>query len=107
MLNNRSPPAGAYWEYLVAYQLVADAIPNHRDYYDRIEASRSQMHRDFVQLTKVCAASLKGRVHVLIASRTLGRTKRGSYASKTSLSMIIREMVLDNKLPRCQLVQTL
>lgn len=52
MLNNRSPVAGAYWEYLVAYSVVADAIPRHREYYDKIEVSRGQMHRDFSQLAK-------------------------------------------------------
>ncbi|KAI4606876.1 hypothetical protein J4E81_010038 [Alternaria sp. BMP 2799] len=51
MLNNRSP-AGAYWEYIVAYQIVAELIPTHRDYYDKINGSRSQIHRDFNELMK-------------------------------------------------------
>ncbi|KAF1829158.1 cysteine proteinase [Decorospora gaudefroyi] len=51
MLNNRAP-AGAYWEYMVAYQIIVDLIPAHRDYYDKINGSRSQTHRDFTQLLK-------------------------------------------------------
>jgi ubiquitin carboxyl-terminal hydrolase 8 len=50
-LNSRSP-AGAYWEYLVAYHIVADVIPGHPEYYDRIDRSRGQMHRDFAELVK-------------------------------------------------------
>jgi ubiquitin carboxyl-terminal hydrolase 8 len=50
--NRSASPASAYWEYLVAYQLVADVLPRHKDYYDKIDQSRSQMHRDFVQLAK-------------------------------------------------------
>jgi ubiquitin carboxyl-terminal hydrolase 8 len=56
MLNNRSP-AGAYWEYIVAYQIVAELIPTHRDYYDKISGSRSQIHRDFNDLMKEIKAS--------------------------------------------------
>ncbi|KAL6172964.1 ubiquitin-specific protease doa4 [Exserohilum turcicum] len=51
MLNDRIP-AGAYWEYMVAYQIVVDLIPAHRDYYDKINASRSQAYRDFNDLVK-------------------------------------------------------
>jgi ubiquitin carboxyl-terminal hydrolase 8 len=52
MLNNRSPIAGPYWEYLVAFQIIVDLIPRHRDYYDQIKGSRSQTHRDFQELLR-------------------------------------------------------
>ncbi|KAF2638640.1 cysteine proteinase [Massarina eburnea CBS 473.64] len=52
MLANRSPPAGAYWAYIVAYSLVVVEIPKHRDYYDKICNTRGQMYRDFTQLLK-------------------------------------------------------
>ncbi|PSN75185.1 cysteine proteinase [Corynespora cassiicola Philippines] len=51
-LSNRAPAPAAYWEFLVAYQLVVDAIPRHPDYYDKIDQSRSHMHRDFKELLK-------------------------------------------------------
>lgn len=57
MLNNRGPIAGAYWEYLVAYQIIVDLIPRHRDYYDQVEGSRSQTHRDFRELLKEIKSS--------------------------------------------------
>lgn len=52
-LESRNSLAAAYWEYLVAYQLIVDAIPRHRDYYDKIVQSRSQLHRDYKLLIKV------------------------------------------------------
>lgn len=52
LLSNRSPIAGAYWAYIVAYQIVVDLIPRHPDYYERIENSRSQTHREFRDLVK-------------------------------------------------------
>lgn len=52
-LESRSSPAGAYWEYMVAYQIVVEALPGHRDYYDKIDRNRGQLHRDFNQLAKV------------------------------------------------------
>ncbi|KAH4070288.1 hypothetical protein HBH98_188040 [Parastagonospora nodorum] len=52
LLSSRSPIAGAYWEYLVAYQILVELIPRHRDYYDQIESSRSQTHREFRDLVK-------------------------------------------------------
>jgi ubiquitin carboxyl-terminal hydrolase 8 len=51
MLNTRAPVA-AYWEYLVAFTLVVDTIPRHREFYDKVEGSRSQAHRDFGDLVK-------------------------------------------------------
>jgi ubiquitin carboxyl-terminal hydrolase 8 len=50
--NRGRNPAAAYWSYLVAYTLVADAIPNHRDYYDKINQSRSGLHREWKELNK-------------------------------------------------------
>jgi ubiquitin carboxyl-terminal hydrolase 8 len=50
--NRGTNPAAAYWSYLVAYTLVADAIPNHRDYYDKINQSRSGLHREWKELRK-------------------------------------------------------
>jgi ubiquitin carboxyl-terminal hydrolase 8 len=51
MLNNRVP-AGAYWEYMVAYELVVNMIPTHRDYLDKIKGGRSQSYREFNDLVK-------------------------------------------------------
>lgn len=56
MLGTRSP-AGAYWEYLIAYQIVVDLIPRHADYYEKIDTSRNQMHRDFKELLKEVKSS--------------------------------------------------
>jgi ubiquitin carboxyl-terminal hydrolase 8 len=36
----------------VAYQIVVDAIPRHPDYYDKIDQSRSQLHREYKELLK-------------------------------------------------------
>ena len=53
-INGRhASPAAAFWEYLVAYKLVAEAIPAHKDYIDRVETTRGQLHRDFNQVLKV------------------------------------------------------
>jgi hypothetical protein len=52
-LDTRKNLAAAYWEYLVAYHISVDAIPSHPDYYDKINQSRSQLHRDYRDLTKV------------------------------------------------------
>lgn len=54
-LGSRDPPAAAYWEYLVAYFIVVEAIPAHRDFHDKINTSRSQLHREYFQLVKACA----------------------------------------------------
>ncbi|KZM24157.1 ubiquitinyl hydrolase [Ascochyta rabiei] len=43
MLGNRSPVAGTYWEYLVAYQIIA--------------GSRNQTHRDYNTLLKEIASA--------------------------------------------------
>ncbi|KAL5117314.1 ubiquitin-specific protease doa4 [Pleosporales sp. CAS-2024a] len=51
MLATRSPPAGAYWEYLVAYQIVVDLVPRHRDYLDHMQR-RSHAHAAFRALLK-------------------------------------------------------
>lgn len=51
-LDARKNLAAAYWEYTVAYLLVHDAIPTHKDYIDRIDTSRSQLQRDYRELFK-------------------------------------------------------
>ncbi|KAF1997313.1 cysteine proteinase [Amniculicola lignicola CBS 123094] len=48
-LNARNP-AGAWWAYLLAFQIVVTAIPRHPDFIDRIDKSRGGMYRDFKQL---------------------------------------------------------
>lgn len=45
-------PAAAYWDYLVAYEIVVNSMPRHPDYYDRITTSRSHMHREYNELLK-------------------------------------------------------
>lgn len=52
-LKGRQSPAAAFWEYLVAYKIVVDVIPRHRDYIDRVETTRGQLHRDFNHVLKV------------------------------------------------------
>ena len=52
-VNTRmSPAAAAFWDYLVASQLVVEVIPGHVDYVDRIETNRGHLHREFNQLAK-------------------------------------------------------
>ena len=65
LLNNRSPLPGAYWAYLVAYELVVVEIPKHRDYHDKISAARGQMYHDFSQLLKVHISKRNGSVQIL------------------------------------------
>jgi ubiquitin carboxyl-terminal hydrolase 8 len=83
MLNNRSPKAGAYWEYLVAYQIIVDLIPRHRDYYDQVEGSRSQTHRDFRELLKEIKSSEERfvRIKEIIKNDNL---RNGSHHSRSS-----------------------
>ncbi|KAH7119610.1 hypothetical protein B0J11DRAFT_551769 [Dendryphion nanum] len=50
--NGRKGLAATYWEYIVAYELIVDAIPNHHDFHDRINNSRSQLQRDWKDLAK-------------------------------------------------------
>ncbi|KAK7185756.1 hypothetical protein DPSP01_004339 [Paraphaeosphaeria sporulosa] len=56
-IQGRQSPAAAFWEYLVAYKLVVDVIPRHRDYLDRVETARGQLHRDFNQVLKEVGAN--------------------------------------------------
>ncbi|KAF2275388.1 ubiquitin carboxyl-terminal hydrolase 2 [Westerdykella ornata] len=51
-LDTRHSLAAAYWEYLVAFQIVVEAIPRHQTYYDKVHLSRGQMHRDYQDLVK-------------------------------------------------------
>jgi hypothetical protein len=52
-IQGRQSPAAAFWEYLVAYKIVVEVVPRHRDYIDRVETARGQLHRDFHQVLKV------------------------------------------------------
>ncbi|KAF1976896.1 cysteine proteinase [Bimuria novae-zelandiae CBS 107.79] len=56
-VNSRQSPAAAFWEYLVAYKLVSEVIPRKRDYIDRVETNRGQLHRDFTNLCKEIQAN--------------------------------------------------
>ncbi|KAL1610632.1 ubiquitin-specific protease doa4 [Paraconiothyrium brasiliense] len=56
-LKGRQSPAAAFWEYLVAYKIVVEVIPRHRDYIDRVETTRGQLHRDFNQVLKEVGAN--------------------------------------------------
>ncbi|KAF2192991.1 ubiquitin carboxyl-terminal hydrolase 2 [Zopfia rhizophila CBS 207.26] len=49
-LETRQAPAGAYWDYVVAYEILVNAIPRHPDFRDRIETSRGHLHRQFKDL---------------------------------------------------------
>ncbi|KAF2732497.1 cysteine proteinase [Polyplosphaeria fusca] len=51
-VSSRGGLAATYWDYMVAYLIVVEAIPRHRDYYDRIKNSRSGLHRDYKELSK-------------------------------------------------------
>lgn len=86
MLTNRSPIAGAYWEYLVAYQIIVDLIPRHRDYYDQIEGSRSQTHRDFRDLLKEIKSSDERfmRIKEIIKNDNL---RNGGHHTRSSSSV--------------------
>jgi ubiquitin carboxyl-terminal hydrolase 8 len=64
MLSNRAPVAGAYWEYLVAYQIVAVLIPQHSDFHDKISGSRSQTHRDYNTILKDISSAEQQFVHI-------------------------------------------
>ena len=82
MLGNRSPVAGAYWEYLVAYQIVAVLIPQHGDYHDKIAGSRSQTHRDYNALLKDISSAEEQFVRIknIIKNDNL---RNGAHHSRT------------------------
>lgn len=82
MLGNRSPVAGAYWEYLVAYQIVAVLIPQHGDYHDKIASSRNQTHRDYNTLLKEISSAEEQfvRIKTIIKNDNL---RNGAHHSRT------------------------
>ncbi|KAF1911973.1 hypothetical protein BDU57DRAFT_523250 [Ampelomyces quisqualis] len=86
MLNSRSPKAGAYWEYLVAYHIVVELIPRHRDYYDQVRGSRSQTHRDFGALLAEIKSSEERFVRVkdLIKNDHLRNGRRHSTPASSA-----------------------
>lgn len=79
--NRSSSPAGAYWDFLVAYQIVAEVLPSHRDYYDKVDQNRGQMHRDFRQLTKEVISSEERFVR--IKQIILNDNKRNGAATQS------------------------
>ncbi|KAH7397278.1 ubiquitin carboxyl-terminal hydrolase 2 [Pyrenochaeta sp. MPI-SDFR-AT-0127] len=86
LLANRSPMAGAYWAYLVAYQIVVDLIPRHPDYYERIENSRSQTHRDFRMLLKEIKSSEERFVRIKDIIKNDNLRNGGHHRSTSSVS---------------------
>lgn len=82
MLANRSPVAGAYWEYLVAYQIVASLVPQHSDYHDKIAGSRNQIHRDYNTLLKEISSAEEQFVRIknIIKNDNL---RNGAHHSRT------------------------
>ncbi|KAF2472322.1 cysteine proteinase [Lindgomyces ingoldianus] len=83
MLNSRNP-TGAFWEYLVAYQVVVDVLPRHPDYYDKIDVSRGSLHRDFKELTKDVRSAEERFVR--IKEIIVNDNKRSGVLSSTSPS---------------------
>lgn len=86
MLGNRSPVAGAYWEYLVAYQIVAVLIPQHADYHDKIASSRSQTHRDYNTLLKEISSAEEQfvRIKTIIKNNNLRNGAQHSRSASAS-----------------------
>lgn len=88
MLGDRSPVAGAYWEYLVAYQIIVDLVPRHPDYYEKLENSRSQTHRDFKDLLKNIKSSEERFVRIKDIIKNDNKRNGGLHKSASSLSSI-------------------
>jgi hypothetical protein len=76
MHNSRAPIAGAYWEYLVAFQIVADLIPRHRDYYEKIEGSRSPAHYEWKALLLEIQSSEERYVRIKEIIKTTAGPRR-------------------------------
>jgi ubiquitin carboxyl-terminal hydrolase 8 len=95
-LSTRKNLAAAYWAFLVAYTLVVEAIPSHREYIDKIAQSRSQMHRDYRQLSSVRIPTTSRQPCIARSMLTLYRrfclTKPSSRTLKRSSQMTTREM---------------
>lgn len=86
MLSNRAPVAGAYWEYLVAYQILVDLIPRHPDYYEKIENSRNQTHRDFKLIIKDIKSSEERFVRIKDIIKNDNKRNGALHKSTSSLS---------------------
>jgi ubiquitin carboxyl-terminal hydrolase 8 len=83
MHNSRAPIAGAYWEYLVAFQIVADLIPRHRDYYEKIEGSRSPAHYEWKALLLEIQSSEERYVRIKEIIKN-DNMRNGGHHSRTS-----------------------
>lgn len=84
MLGNRSPIAGAYWEYLVAYQIVADLIPRHPEYYEKMKGSRSQARQDFQDLLKEIESNEERFVRIKEIIKNDNRRNGGQHSRSSS-----------------------
>ncbi|KAL6709979.1 ubiquitin-specific protease doa4 [Coniothyrium glycines] len=86
MLGNRGASiAAAYWEYLVACQIVIDLIPRHRDFHDKVSSSRSQTHRDFNELLKEIRSSEERFSRIKDIIKNDNRRNGGHCRSASSL----------------------
>ncbi|KAJ4377955.1 ubiquitin-specific protease doa4 [Neocucurbitaria cava] len=89
MVGNRSSPAGAYWEYLVAYQIVSDLIPRHPDYYEKLENSRGQTYRDFKELTRDIRSSEERFMRIKDIIKNDNKRNGAQHKSTSSTSSIL------------------
>jgi hypothetical protein len=55
LIENRKGLAAAYADYLFAYELVVSCVPRNPEFMDRISTSRSGLHRQYKELTRVCS----------------------------------------------------
>jgi len=58
-------PDRAYLDYLIAFEIIVNRIPRHRDYVD-LQENRGEKHRQNRELVKVLNATLKFSRHELI-----------------------------------------
>tara|TARA_R110002003_G_scaffold3_13_gene72 strand:+ start:22231 stop:24345 length:2115 start_codon:yes stop_codon:yes gene_type:complete len=99
MLTSRGPIAGAYWEYLVAFQIAVDLIPRHPDYYEKIDGTRNQVHRDFKELVKEIKSSEERfvRIKEIIKNDNL---RNGGHHSRSTSSLSLSRPDSRNGLPK-------
>jgi ubiquitin carboxyl-terminal hydrolase 8 len=100
MLNNRTPIAGAYWEYLVAFQIIVDLIPRHRDYYDQIEGTRNQTHRDFRELLKEIRSAEERFVRIKEIIKNDNLRNGGHHTRSSSTVSLSRPDSRNESLPK-------
>ncbi|KAF2009568.1 cysteine proteinase [Aaosphaeria arxii CBS 175.79] len=81
--NGREGFPATYWEYLMAYELVVEAVPGHRDYYDKINNSRGQLSRDYKDLVREVRSNEERfvRIREIIANENKRNGLRGSQTS--------------------------